>query len=79
MIESASPYWNFKYARDIKGADIDTHARVIMDSNNIRFIKSFAEEVDSTYTEEFKKIVKLPLQTTKEKEIKKLLNHKYRN
>lgn len=79
MIESASPYWNFKYARDIKDSDIDAHARVIMNSNNMRFIKSFSEEVDSTYKEELKKMIEEPIRISKEDEIKKLLKQKCRN
>mgnify|MGYP007077162371 FL=1 len=48
MLESKEPEWNYYFARDVKGADVMAHGRVIIESKDSRvndwFKKNFEDE-----------------------------------
>ena len=49
MLESKEPEWNYFFARDVKGADVMAHGRVIIESKDSRVNDWFKEDFEDEY------------------------------
>ena len=45
VIESKDLEHNYKFARDVKGADIETHGKVIVESKDPKYNYKFARDI----------------------------------
>lgn len=49
MLESKEPEWNYYFVRDVKGADVMAHGRVIVESKDSRFNDWFKKDFGDEY------------------------------
>ena len=49
MLESKESEWNYYFARDVKGADVMAHGRVIIESKDSRVNDWFKEDFEDEY------------------------------
>ena len=45
VIESKDPKWNCKFAKDVEGADVKAHEKVVIESKNLLWNYHFAKDV----------------------------------
>ena len=45
IIESKDPEWNYCFAKNVKGADVKDHEKVVLESKNPRLSYCFAKDI----------------------------------